>query len=282
MTGSAFAQWANPDLLITPEILKNNLSDPAWVVIDCRSKRKYQKGHIPGSISLGKASEKALRDRQSIILAPTELESILGKSGVDNSGTVVVYSDLKDITSDVSVAVTFWVLEYIGQDKVYFLDGGIEAWEDAGNKLIKKETKLSPKIYKTKIVKRRIATTEEMLQIAKGMRKDVQIIDARSNREYRGKKRYAKRGGHIPGTTININYKKMFDVKSGKLKSPKIMRKIFKSFDKNKRTVAYCQIGSRSALTYLVLRLMGFKDAANYDESWIVWGNNMKYPVVSE
>jgi thiosulfate/3-mercaptopyruvate sulfurtransferase len=282
ITGSAFAQWVNPDLLMTPEILKKNLPDPSWVVIDCRKKKSYQEGHIPGSISLGKACGKALRDQQSIVLDVNKLEAIFGKAGINNESTVVVYSDLKDIKGAVNAAVTFWILEYIGHKKVHFLNGGIEAWKADGNKLVKNETKLSPKKYKTQIIERRIATTEEMFQIAKGIKEEIQVIDARPKFEHNGKKKLAIKGGHIPRTTINIHHKMMFNIKSGKLKSPPAMKEIFKSLDKNKRTIAYCQIGSRSALTYLVLRLMGFKDPANYDESWIVWGNNLKYPAVSE
>jgi hypothetical protein len=44
--------------------------------------------------------------------------------------------------------------------------------------------------------------------------------------------------------------------------------------------VAFCQTGTRSTLTYLELRLLGFKDAANWDESWRVYGSHYNdYPV---
>lgn len=49
------------------------------------------------------------------------------------------------------------------------------------------------------------------------------------------------------------------------------------------RTVAYCQTGTRSAMTYFELRLMGFKDAANWDESWRVYASHPElYPVENE
>lgn len=60
------------------------------------------------------------------------------------------------------------------------------------------------------------------------------------------------------------------------------MEKAYSSLDKSKRTIAYCQTGSRSALTYMELRLLGFKDPANYDDSWIIYGANEKYPVENE
>ena len=57
---------------------------------------------------------------------------------------------------------------------------------------------------------------------------------------------------------------------------------LFGKLDKSRRTIAYCQTGTRSTLIYVELRLMGFKDPANYDDSWIVYGSNVDYPVANE
>ena len=70
MTGMAVAaEWANPDLLITPEALEKNMDKPDWVVIDSRDLKDYAKGHIPGAISLGKRVKKALRDPTSRVFS---------------------------------------------------------------------------------------------------------------------------------------------------------------------------------------------------------------------
>ena len=58
--------------------------------------------------------------------------------------------------------------------------------------------------------------------------------------------------------------------------------KAFESLDKNKRTLGYCQTGTRSTLTYLQMRLLGFKDPANWDESWRVYGSQLDHPVADE
>jgi hypothetical protein len=57
--------------------------------------------------------------------------------------------------------------------------------------------------------------------------------------------------------------------------TPESVGKHFNNLDKDKRTVAYCQTGTRSTLTYLQFRLMGFKDPANWDDSWRVYGSNL-------
>ena len=49
----------------------------------------------------------------------------------------------------------------------------------------------------------------------------------------------------------------------------------FGSLDRNTRTIGYCQPGTRSTLTYLELRLLGFKDPANWDDSWRVYASDL-------
>ena len=91
-TGIAWAsEWANPDLLITPEALEKNIDKPDWVVIDSRELKDYAKGHIPGSISLGKRVKKALRDPTSRVFASaSKYEKLLGKAGIGNDTHVVL------------------------------------------------------------------------------------------------------------------------------------------------------------------------------------------------
>ncbi|PIP70225.1 MAG: hypothetical protein COW90_06430 [Nitrospirae bacterium CG22_combo_CG10-13_8_21_14_all_44_11] len=293
MTGmSNAAQWAHPELLVTPETVKANANKPDWVVIDCRDLKYYAKGHIPGAISLGKACKKALRDPSARVLKDIpKYEHLLGKAGIGNDTNVIIYGEHKITDSFKDTTVAFWVLEYLGHNKAHVLNGGIDAWEKAGLKLTNTPTIKPAKTFKAKVVKNRIATTKEVLQIAKGTKK-VPLIDARSKKEHKGEDIRALRGGFIPNTTANIPHTdtmdQMKDPKTGKdvdtgYLSPDRVAGFYKNFDKNKRTVAYCQTGTRSTLTYLELRLLGFKEPANYDDSWIVWGNNpAKYPVANE
>ncbi|MEK6672466.1 MAG: rhodanese-like domain-containing protein [Nitrospirota bacterium] len=287
------AQWANPDLLVAPDVVEKNISKPDWVVIDCRKLEDYAKGHIPGSISIGKNCKKALRDGTSRAFDDaSKYEKLLSKIGIGNTTHVVVYGDLKTKSLD-DATVAFWVLEYIGHDKVHVLNGGLEAWTAAGKKLDTAPTMKQPAAFKAKVVKGRYASTDEVLKIAKGQAKGVQLIDARTKGEHEGDDIRALRGGRIPHTDINIphtdTYDKKKDPATGKdvptsFLSHETVAKFYEKLDKSKRTIGYCQTGTRSTLTYLELRLLGFKEPANYDDSWTVWGNavNKGYPVEDE
>ena len=90
-TGAVQAeQWANPGLLVDAETVKANIDKPDWVVVDARDLEDYAKGHIPGSISLGKRGKSALRDSTSRVFSDVgKYETLLGKVGIGNDTHVV-------------------------------------------------------------------------------------------------------------------------------------------------------------------------------------------------
>ncbi len=281
-TVAAAAQWANPGLLVSAATVKANIDKPDWVVVDARSLKDYMKGHIPGAISLGKRGKKAFRDPTSRVFQDvSKYEKMLGKAGIGNDTNVVFYfGDIKTIND---ATVGFWVMEYLGHDKVYVLEGGLGAWRQSGNRLVKQPTIKKPQTFKANVVSSRYASSVEVAAIGNGQIKDVQIIDSRTKNEYIGKDVRAVQGGHVPGA-INVSHLntllKVKDTKTGKMKAtdlftPDSVGKEFASLDKNKRTIAYCQTGTRSTLTYLQLRLMGFKNPANWDDSWRVYGSDL-------
>lgn len=276
------ADWANPELLVSPETVKNNVDKPDWVVVDCRDLKDYVKGHIPGAISLGQRCKKALRDPTSRVFEDTsKYENILGKVGIGNDTHVVFYhGDIKTITD---ATVGFWVMEYLGHDKVHLLDGGIDAWRKGGNRLDNKPSMKPAQTFKAKVLKSKLARTDEVYDIATGKKKGINFIDSRTKDEFVGKDIRAVKGGHVPHAT-NVSHLdtlvKVKNKKTGKMDAVGYLdadaaAKHFGSLDRNKRTIAYCQTGTRSTLTYLQFRLMGFKDPANWDESWRVWGSDL-------
>ncbi len=279
---TAAAQWINPDLLVDAKTVKANIGKPNWVVVDARDLKDYLKGHIPGAISLGKRTKKALRDSTArVFMDIGKYESLFGKIGIGNDTHVVFYhGDMKTLTD---ATVGFWVMEYLGHNKVYLLNGGLDAWRKSGNRLDKKPVKKPATTFKANVVSSIYSSTDEMLQIAGG-KKGVQTIDARSKKEHLGTDIRALRGGHVPNTTLNVSHVdallKVKDKKTGKMKAiayldAAVAAKAFKNLDKNVRTIAYCQTGTRSTLTYLQLRLLGFKEAANWDESWRVYSSDL-------
>ena len=284
------AQWADQDILIDAQTLEKQIDNPDWVVIDCRDLKDYIKGHIPGAISLGKKCKQAFRDPTvKVWQDPQWYENFLGKVGIGNDTTVVLYHEgIKTVHHS---GVGFWVMEWLGHDngKTKVLNGGIDAWRKDGNRLSQRPTKKPEKTFKVNIVPSRLATTDEILRIATGAQQGVQLIDSRTKKEHTGAVQYGLRGGHVPNTILHVDHKetvqRVKDPKTGKMKPtgylvPEVLEEKFGHLDRNTRTIGYCQTGTRSSLTYLELRLLGFKDPANWDDSWRVWSSNYQdYPV---
>ena len=290
---SIAAQWANPELLLSAKQLKGKIGNPDWVILDCRKLKNYAKGHIPGAISIGKQCKKALRDKTSRVWRDTsKYEKLFGKVGIGNDSHVVIYGEHIKTDTMKDTTVAFWILEYLGHDKVHVLNGGIDAWINEAYSLDNKPTILKSKTFKANVNHSSYATTDEMADVATGKKKGVQVIDARTANEFKGADQRSLRAGRFPNTTINVSHKDTFDQtkdrETGKMKdngylSPDRVADFYKSLDKNKRTVAFCQTGTRSTLTYLELRLLGFKDPANWDESWRVYGSHYNaFPIENE
>jgi len=283
------SEYVNPTLLLSPQQVKTNIGKSDWVVVDCRPLKNYVKGHIPGAISFGKRCDKALRDATARMFTnKSKYEKILGGVGIGNNTHVVFYhGGLKTLTR---ATVAFWVMEAIGHGKAHLLNGGLEAWTAAGFKLDTKPTMKKAVSFKVKFNPQLLATTDEILKIAKGELKGVQLIDSRTAREYQGKDMRAVRAGHVPNVTFNLPHVDTLVKKKGKrgkmvptgYLSADILESKLGKLDKNRRTISYCQTGTRSTLTYLELRLMGFKNPANWDDSWRVYGSLPDSPIENE
>ena len=287
---AAAAQWANPGLIVSADELKKGMEKDNWVAVDCRDLKDYAAGHIPGAISFGNRCKSALRDATSRIYRDSsKYERLFGKVGIGNDTHVVFYYDGLGTMND--AAIGFWVMEYLGHDKAHVLNGGIDAWRKAGNRLDNKPVKLTEATFKANIVPARYASTDEILEIASGDVPNTQLLDSRSVNEHKGKDIRALRGGHVANTALNASHKdtlaKEKNAKTGKMEVVAYLdadaaAKAFAPLDKNKRVVAHCQTGTRSTLTYLQLRALGFKDPANWDDSWRVYGSTLAFPVEDE
>ena len=127
-------------------------------------------------------------------------------------------------------------------------------------------------------------------------RSDVQILDVRSAREYRGEDIRAIRGGHIPGA-VNVPFEQnwvdpetLVKLKSGavkdfagmSLKPRDQLLKIYEKLDPARETYVYCQSGGRAALTAVVLKEIGFMNVRVYDASWLGYSSWLSAPAEDE
>jgi len=196
-TGNAVSGEAS-GLVVDSRFVSDKLDKPGWVMLDVRSGEEYRGGHIPGSINLGNVAANVLRDptHRAYTIIPA-IEKSLGDAGIGDDKHIIVYGDAEDVYDN---AVAFWILEFLGCNSpqlsctVHYYDGGIEQWEASGGKLIVEESSLPKTQFKAHVVASRLATSEEVLRVAKRQTKAV-LIDARTDAEYHGSDIRALRGG---------------------------------------------------------------------------------------
>jgi thiosulfate/3-mercaptopyruvate sulfurtransferase len=254
-----------------------------YVILDNRDPKAYATGHIEGAISApwqtfssvtkGKSGDKDW----GTLLPAADIAAALGKLGVDTAKTIVVYSDPTGWGEDGRVA---WTLQSIGIENVRLLDGGFPAWTAAGNK----STKDVPKLSATTVTPAadnlaNINVTTD--QVKAGIDASTAVIlDVRTAKEYGGATDFGeKRGGHLP-KAISIPFQENFK-EDGTLKSNDDLMKLYMDagIPMDATIYAYCTKGIRSAYTYEVLKMLGFKTPRNWDASFYSWAGDSTLPL---
>lgn len=265
----AGADYPRADLLIEAPALEK--AGGKFVVLDARPRATYEAGHVPHAAWVDHAAwSKAFAAGQD----PKEWEARLGWLGVNAETPVVVYDDgsVKD------AARIWWILRYWGVREARLLDGGWHAWKESDGRVARGDTPPAPVAQALKPQAGRLATRQDVLADLKDHQ--AQIIDTRSQAEFCGEARTAKRNGAIPGAK-HLEWTDLLDPKTRKFEGPDELRRLFREagIDPSRPAVTYCQSGGRAAVMAFALELMGGKDVRNYYRSWAEWGNAADTPV---
>ena len=266
--------YANPHLLWSADELKNRLSDPKLVLMDLRPPEAYANGHIPGARSFDIFGISLIDTRpQPLEAFLWMIEHLIQAKGVNSDSTVVVYDDVAGMRS----ARLFWFLEYFGHDDVHMLNGGFNAWQDAGFPVTQEATVPRSGNFKMNRRADRLATADDVLE--KLNNPSAVIVDTRSDAEHTGQLVRSKRGGAIPGA-VHLEWTNNLDAK-GFFKSAGELTKMYaeRRITPEKEVIPHCQGAYRSAHTYVALRLLGYPNVRNYLGSWGEWGNREDLPI---
>lgn len=260
-------------LRISPEQLKQQLSDKNIIILDARSSADYRAGHIKGALNFPVNLTYKNKQINGKINQPTIIQQHFRSRGITKVSQLIVY----DNGQIVDAARLFWVLEVYGLTNVKILDHGYDDWLNKNYPISFEQTKTTPSQYIATLNHTRLAS-KFTTQLATRNANQI-IIDARDYSAYIGKTSTAKRFGHIPGA-IHIpasgNLTKTEGLSS--LKPLNELEQLYKDIAKDKKVVLYCSIGRVSSTNYLALRELGY-DVSNYDASWNEWGNDDKLPI---
>jgi thiosulfate/3-mercaptopyruvate sulfurtransferase len=273
---------AMADVLVTTDWVAQHANDAGVRVVEVDvDTAAYDQGHVPGASGWNWTTELCdtlVRD----IIPLKKLEELLGKSGIDNKTTIILYGD----NNNWFAAWAFWQLKMYGHQDVRMMDGGRKKWLAEGRELTADKPNVAAKTYKASGPDLSLrAYLPEVQQASSG--KKAAMVDVRSPAEFTGEilappglPETCQRGGHIPGAK-SIPWGKNCN-EDGTFKSVDELKALYggQGIAGDGPVIAYCRIGERSSITWFVLKyLLGFKDVKNYDGSWTEWGNLVGVPV---
>lgn len=252
--------------------------DVRWRLDRPDGRPDFRAGHIPGAQYVDLDTELAAHG------APTEgrhplprvedLQDAARRWGIRAGDTVVVYDDLKNMSS----ARAWWLLRHAGVADVRLLDGALRAWTDAGFDLEQGDgTPPAPGDISLAFGDSPVLELSDVAAFADAS----PLLDARAGERYRGEvEPVDPRAGHVPGaisapTTENVD-------DQGRFLTPAALHDRFRmlGIEDGMQVGVYCGSGVTAAHQAVALTLAGFEPRV-FPGSWSQWANHPDLPVAT-
>lgn len=230
----------------------------------------YHAGHIPGAVHFELESdlsgEKEPHGGSHPLPDVEEFVDLLERAGVSNEHPVIIY----DHENDMFASRAWWMIQALGHEQVYVLDGGFLAWVGAGMPVATESTPPKRGHFKAN---QTFAGTLSMEEVKNRNREETILIDSRAYERYLGKTEpLYERAGHIPGAE---NYFWQDVLTDGTWKDEAALQAHFKQLDPNKEIIVSCGSGVSACPNVLALQAIGFKNVKLYVGSFSDW---ISYP----
>lgn len=270
--------WKPEDNLISVDGLHARLGDADLRIADSRSDlldpdlgmRQYLDSHIPGAffVSLEKdlSDPPGSRGRHPL---PTRERFVasLGQWGITNDSHVVVY----DAGNAMFSCRMWWMLRWLGHERVSVLDGGFAAWLDAGYET---SSDIPVPVQSTFAMGQPLTKTATADEVANhgGV-----LLDARTEDRFHGMNETMDHtAGHIPGAVCspfpeNLGPDGKFTRDPAK----------FANVAKEAKVICYCGSGVTATNNILALVVAGYDEPILYPGSWSEWIEDDTRPITT-
>ena len=273
-----------PAPIVTVDWLVLHVEHPSLRLVDVRwslagppGREAYAAGHLPGAVFLDLDVDLSAPGRgpgRHPIPPPDALSRALGTAGIGDEHTVVAYDDVGG-----SVASRlWWLFRHFGhEDRCGILDGGIQAWTDAGHPLTGDPPAYPPAQWTAHPPRGDSVTADEVAALGP----DATLLDARGAERYRGEiEPVDPRAGHIPGA-LSAPWSSNLD-EDGRFRSREELRAHYAGMGADRgAAVVYCGSGVNATHNLLALELAGIEGARLYEGSWSDWSSDPDRPIAT-
>lgn len=264
---------------VSVDWLVAQLNNPHVVVVDCRfvllqpeaGRQQYEVGHIPGAYYLDLnqdlSSPVGQHGGRHPLPDPPKLAAQLASMGIASEPEptlVIAYDD-----SRLGFAARlWWLLRYLGHDRVAVLDGGFAAWQAAGYPITQAIPSARPGCFMPKL-RPELVVDIETVKTRKDLPGTV-LVDAREPERYRGDREPIDPiAGHIPGA-VNYPWQDVTDA-AGNLRSTAEQQQRWADLQTAEEIIVYCGSGITACVNLLSLELAGMGTGKLYAGSWSDW-----------
>ena len=268
--------------LIEAETVHKHLAGSGWTFVDCQydladknaGYLSYLAGHIPGAVYASLHRDLSGQPDTDCGRHPVPsrgaLETTFSAMGISNHKQVVAY----DNSGGTFAARLWWLLNYAGHTRVAVLDGGLNAWKQAGYELENNEEHAVMGSFKAVLNGAALVRVNEVATVAR-------LVDSREPDRYAGKTEPIDSvAGHIPGA-INHFWKNNLDGQ-GKILAPErlgqALREVY-SGTRAEDVVFYCGSGVSACHNLLAAVHAGYPLPGLYAGSWSEWCTDPGRPV---
>jgi thiosulfate/3-mercaptopyruvate sulfurtransferase len=274
--------------LISTETLAEHLTDPLWLIADCRynlsnelwGRAQYETSHIPGAVFVDVAHDLAAAptgtNGRHPLPSPETMAATFARLGISDTAQVVAY----DQEAGPFASRLWWMLRYLGHDAVAVLDGGFAKWAREGRPIQRGRAETRRPATFSPGVRGRMRVTVDETLVGLGDR-SMLLIDSRSPERYAGKPDPLDTiYGHIPGAR-NRYYRHNVS-EAGTLRPASELREEFERVLNGRPAtdaVLYCGSGITACHNVLAMEHAGLHGARLFAGSWSEWESDPQRPV---
>lgn len=271
--------------LIQSQELHSLLGSPELVIVDTRfslqdkayGSREFTASHLPGAIFLDLEADlsgpHAAHGGRHPLPSPEAFAVTLGRAGIGNNSRVVVYDD----AGNMFAVRLWWMLRWLGHRQVQILDGGLQAWQEAGYETSDEYKALPETDFVPDIQPEMLLSMEQVK--ARLEQPGRLLVDSRAADRYRGENETLDpKAGHIPGA-LNRPFKD--NLAGQRFKTPAELKADFQALglDSDADVAFYCGSGVTACHNLLAMEEAGFALPKLYAGSWSDWSSYENNPI---
>lgn len=274
--------------LITADALREHVAHPGWIVLDARfrlddreaGRRAWKEHHVPGSLYVhldeDLSSAVTLASGRHPLPDPERLAARFRALGIGDDCQVVVYDD----TAGSIAARAWWLLRALGHEAVAVLDGGLQAWQEAGGTMDAQATVATPRGF-TPHPRSELAI--DVGELRRARRSRIVLVDVRDPERFEGRSEPIDAiAGHVPGA-VNLPWRGNLDQR-GRFRPAAALRARHEAMLGGRppeSAVFMCGSGVTACHGLLAMEHAGLPGARLYAGSWSEWIRDPARPVVT-